>query len=741
MKLMQPTDSRKTTQYDKMAVVTGTTASGSGIVDGLPTELQDHVDAETDRKMAQWIKDKYEKCKSDRTGITNQWYVNLAFYKGDQYVQLIRGKLINTPEIPNRVRLKINKIRPAMRTQVSRMTSQKPTATVIPSSAEDEDVLSAEAGESVWEHLSESEEYQKHLINACWWASNTGVGYIKQEWDSGFFDQDADNGRGAKGKIKYSSPTPFHIHVPNFLERDIEDQPFVIHAFTLTLEEVKNQFGDKIPEDKAPTVVSTHEIMETQYLNLKGASSEAMPDSCLVMEAWIKPGASNLFPKGGLVIVVDDMVVYKSLEGIPHKHREYPFSKIDDVLSGGYYSTSVIEDLIPLQKEYNRNRSQSVESRNIISKPGFFVQEGAVDISKWRSTSGQIIPVKPGFQNPVPIQYQGLPPSHAQDLDNINRDFEDISGQHQVSKGAAPSGVTAATAISFLQEQDQSFMAPTYTSIEQATQKTARQSLMLAVQYWDEPRLIKAVGIDQVMSVRYLSQSDIKNGTDIRIEAGSSLPVSKAARNAFFMDLINRGIIPGDKGLELLNLPNMRSYYAIIKVDENQATRENIRLRQTDPNEIKQARAMADEQKNQFLAQMGMMNPQTGQPDESLARQDPVVAQLLDKLDRSMLPVNDWDNHEIHIYIHQRFMKSQAFENMDPAIQQEFIKHVEDHKSAQQSAQLTQLMMGGTTGGSPDMEGGVPGMPGQEMGGESGGAGNQFSGVEGSTQPVDSAAQ
>lgn len=705
----------------------------------LPEGVQAILDADTDKKIASWVKDKYEKCKSDTTGIRNQWYINLAFYKGDQYVQMIRGKLINTPEIPNRVRLKINKIRPIMRTQVSRMTSQKPSATVIPSSSEDEDVLAAEAGEAVWEHISESEEYQKHLINAAWWASNTGVGYIKQEWDKSFHDEEANDGKGADGKIKYSSPTPFHIHVPNLLERDIEDQPFVIHAFTLTLEEVQNQFGDKMPEGHKPTVVGTNEIMETQYLNLKGSDSNAQPDSCLVLECWVKPGASSLFPKGGMAIVIDDCLVWKTMDGLPYKHKQYPFSKIDDVLSGGYYSTSVIEDLIPLQKEFNRNRSQSVEVRNILAKPGFFIQEGAVDLAKWKSTAGQLIPVKPGFQNPQPIQYQGLPPTHNQDLDNIKMDMEDISGQHQVSKGSAPSGVTAGTAISFLQEQDQSFMAPTYTSIELATQKTARQSLILAVQYWDENRLVKATGIDQIISARFLSRSDIKNGTDIRMEAGSSLPVSKAARNAFFMDLINRGIIPGDKGLELLNLPNMRSYYAIIKVDENQATRENIRLRQTDPAEITGAREDAENKKNEALMQMGFVD-EMGQPDEMSARQDPVITQLLDQLDGPMLPVNDWDNHEIHIYIHQRFMKSQAFENMDPAIQDEFIKHVEAHKSAQQSAQLTQLMMGGTTGGMPEDMGEMGGQPGQAAIE----GGNQFSGVEGTTQdasqgqPVDS---
>lgn len=705
----------------------------------LPEEVVGMADMLSDRKLAHWVKDKYDKCKQDRTGIANQWYINLAFYKGDQYVQMIRGTLINTPEIPNRVRLKINKIRPAMRTQVSRMTSQKPSATVIPASSEDEDILSAESGEAVWEHHSELEEYQKHVTQACWWASNTGVGYIKTEWDKEYLDKDANDGKGAKGKIKYTSPTPFHVHVPNLLEFDIEDQPFVIHSFTMTMEEVRASFGDKIPKDKEPTCIGTNEIMETRYLNLKGSDSNAMPDSCLVLEAWIKPGATNLVPNGGLVIVVDDIVVFKSLDGIPYSHGQFPFAKIDDVLSGGYYSTSVIEDLIPLQREYNRNRSQQVEVRNLAAKPGYFVQEGAVDISKWRSVAGQIIPVKPGFANPVPMQMPTISPAHVQELETTNRDFEDISGQHQVSKGATPSGVTAATAINFLQEQDQSFMAPTYTSIELATQKVARQTLQLAVQYWDEPRMIKAVGSDQALSARYMSRSDIKNGTDVRIEGGTSLPHSKAAFTAMVMDLINRGVIPGDKGLEMLDMPNMRSYYAVIKVDENQANRENIKLKTAPVEEIQMARQEAEMQKQMYLQSMGL--------DESTAREDPVVAQMLDQLDRPIMAVNDWDNHEIHIYRHQFFMKSQAFEMLDPVLQEEFVKHVEAHKAAQQSQALTELMMGGTTGGQPqELQQMMQGLGGNGGGGQEGGTnpeqqssgGNQFSGIE---QPAEAGAQ
>lgn len=704
----------------------------SGTEPELSEEMQAKVDALTDKRMADWVNKSYQKCKADREGISRQWYINLAFYKGDQYVENIRGQLISVPSMPGRVRMVINKIRPAMRTQVARMTSQKPSASVVPASAEDEDLLAAEAGESVWEHQSELEEYQKHLINACWWASNTGIGYIKTGWDKEYFDKEANNGEGAKGKIEYTSPTPFHIHVPNLLERDIEDQPFVLHSFVMTVEEAMARFPDKIRSDKKPTVVGTNEVMESRYLNLRGADNNAVPDSCLVIEAWVKPYATPLLPNGGLLIVVDDVLVFKSTDGLPYEHGKYPFAKIDEVLSGGYYSTSVIEDLIPLQKEYNRNRSQQIEARNKTAKPGYFAQEGSVDVSKWRSAAGQVIPVKPGFQYPQAMQLPQLPAHVTQELGTIQADFEDISGQHQVSKGTAPSGVTAATAISFLQEQDQSFMAPTYTSIEMATQKVAKQTLMLAVQYWDEPRLIKAVGTDQAMSVRYLTRSDIKNGTDIRIEGGSSLPVSKAARTALFMDLISKGLIPADKGLELLNLPNMRSYYAIIKVDENQATRENIKLRTVDPELIQQVRDQVEAQKQEMLQQISMQEGM--EITEDMARQDPILSQQLDQLDQPILPVNDFDNDEIHIFVHERFMKSQAYENLEPVIQEEFKKHVEAHKAKQQMMQLTQLMQGGTNempgaqlGGSPSEEA----MPGDPNAQDPSGGGNQFSGIEG----------
>lgn len=79
------------------------------------------------------------------------------------------------------------------------------------------------------------------------------------------------------------------------------------------------------------------------------------------------------------------------------------------------------------------------------------------------------------------------------------------------------------------------------------------------------------------------------------------------------------------------------------------------------------------------------------------------------------IPVNTWDNHEVHIEIHNLFRKRQEFENLDPRLQEEFERHVEMHRSAlgmpptinpEQMRQMMQIQA--LMPAPPALEGGVP---------------------------------
>lgn len=649
-------------------------------------------------KLVQWVRTEYDKCKAAHTPIRNQWYLNLSFYKGDQYTQIINGNVMKTRAPSRRVRMVINRVRPMIRTQLSQMTSQKPNAEVIPSSADIDAILAAEAGEAVYENVSAEYKLAERQLEAAFWQSTCGVGYIKTYWNP-------DNNDG-EGTHEYSAPSPFHVLVPDLMVEDIEDQPYVLNVFTKPASWVKQNFGDIIPKDYKPTVIGTSEIMETQYLNVKQMGRGAEPDSSLIIEAWIKPGIHPDLPKGGLITILDSFVVQASLDGIPYEHGMFPFAKFDGIPSGSFYRTSAIEDFIQLQMELNRNRSQRVEARNLTSKPQWISPKGVIDVNKWRNEPGQVLEYTPGLGKPEVMPISSLPSYVIQEEDRLLGDMEDVSGQHQVSKGSNPSGVTSGTAISFLQEADNSFMATIFLSIESAMEKIAKQTLMIAVQFWDTPRLVKVSG-NEGFSVKRLSGADIKDGTDIHMESGSSLPVSKAARTALFMDLMSKGALPADQALEMMNLPNMRAYYQRANVDKLQAQRENSIIREMNPEEVEMINQQVEQMKMETLAQLGL--------DEETARMSPQGGEIDAMFNEPIVKVNDYDNHEKHMVEHEFFMKSQSFESLDAVVREQFVKHWEAHRNKMQEGMLQELMGGGggmpQQGGNPDGANQFSGMP------------------------------
>jgi hypothetical protein len=626
-------------------------------------------------ELTQWTHDKYKQIKAARSSIERQWYINLSFYFGKQYVNLVSTSSnasgnnfrLYTPQAPPwRVRMVANKVRPIIRTELAKVTAQKPNATVYPASNDDRDIFAARAGEQIYDSLYRRKKMKNVLRRAQFWNLICGNGYIKDWWDPTAFDPDGTT----PGDIMIAPETPFHIMVPDFREEEIEDQPYLIHASTKSPEWVRAHYGKALKGINInPNTAGATDILENSFLNLVGAS-QLTKDSVLCLEVWIKPGGHKLFPEGGMFTLLGDTIVQAvglQNEPWPFSHNQYPFTKFDHIPTGKYYSDSVITDLIPLQKEYNRTRSQIVEAKNRMAKPQLMAYQGSINPSQITTEPGQVILVKQGFQMPMPLRLEPLPQYVIEELNRCQSDMDDISGQHEITKGRVPPGVTAATAISYLQEQDDSKISHTIDSIEDGMEKIANHWLSHVVQFWDVPRIVKVVGNDGSYDAQALKGSDLRGNTDIKVEAGSALPTSKAAKQAYVMDLMKMGFIPPEEGLKVLEFGGVEKLYDEMQQDVRQAQRENLRMQEPDPQVMMAA----------------LQAQQTGQPVE------PGV------------PVNSWDTHPVHITTHNKFRKSAAFEQLDDAVKQEFEAHVQQHQAiiAQQYAQ--QMQMGGAPGAAP----------------------------------------
>lgn len=679
-----------------------------------PSDQTHNQDASTElatakmqARIVDWAKQQFDRCKQARSGTERQWYLNLAFYFGKQnmvpkqnqsLITSASGTLYTPPAPYYRVRPIINRIRPTVRTELAKLTSQKPNAFVIPASSDDRDLFAAQAGEQIWESTYRKHHFNRTLRKALFWTLTCGTGFIKCYWDETKVDVDSDQ----MGDFCFEAETPFHIFVPDLREEELEKQPFIIHAQLKSLDWARMYF----PELKLnQSSKAGEEILEDSWLNLVGASSTSDQNKVLILECWVKPNSISLFPQGAVFTIVGDQLA-QGMMGWPYEHGKYPFAKIDHIPGGKFYSDSSIVDLIPLQREYNRTRGQIIEAKNRMAKPQLAAEKGSLDPTKITSEPGQVILYTPGFQPPQPIPLQTLPSYVLQELDRILLDWSDIAGIHEVSQGQVPPGVTAATAISYLQEQDETKLSHTVDSIELAIEKVAQMTLSYVGQYWDASRTVKVTGLDGTFDAMALKGSDLRGNTDIMVEAGSALPTSRAAKQALIMDFMKMGFIQPDEGMSVLELGGINKIYDRLQIDKKQAQRENLKMSQVSLD-------LLEAHLNHEMTRIAEQEADSINDDGVPLDEDglPIPPNLV-------VPVNSYDNHAVHVMVHNDYRKSQSFDNQPEHIKELFEQHVNQHLASLEMLQQGEMAAGMMAGGMPPMpeeEGeGVPPNPPEE---------------------------
>src|SRR5881394_4558374 len=133
------------------------------------------------------LKKKLAEAKSVQAKFISTWELNRAYYSGDQWVYWNHVK-VERPQLEpdtNRVLIEDNRITGTVRTEISKMTKQRPAFVVVPVTADNDDVQAAGTGEQIirflWKHLDLSTKLELALL----WSRITGAGFWKVCWDSG----------------------------------------------------------------------------------------------------------------------------------------------------------------------------------------------------------------------------------------------------------------------------------------------------------------------------------------------------------------------------------------------------------------------------------------------------------------------------------------------------------------------------------------------------------------------------
>lgn len=562
--------------------------------------------------------------------LERQWFINIAWYMGQQNLVWsdIAKQLVNPKTPPWRVRLVVNLMQGAIRTACAKIYKSRPEWDVIPATSDIVDQQIAELDKHVLENYWQVCRMGPKWLEALWWMLLTGNGFIKPHWNPELGEQlDVSPGdlfqeqmlmpdevsklsgglNGLDelklGDIDVKVVTPFEIIVDP-LATSLGNTRWLLESNIQYVYEVKERWGktaeDIVPDNNTMGVGDTFHY-QRRLQNLTSNSSSILSpndhreDSVVVHELWIKPHGTGKFKDGRFLVICQDKVLNGDGEGVPfpYRHKKLPYIHLGEIpVPGRFWYASTAEQLVPVQADYNKTKSQLIENRNLMTRPKWLVSDGAnIATNALTDEPGEVV-VYSGPFKPEPAALQPIPSYVNNMLVEHRRDFEDISGQHEVSRAEAPGEVRSGRGIGMLIQQDETRLGTIIDHLDQALADTGKMVLELACQFVDEERIAKITGTsDEIMVFSFkgsqlLGKNYGRPGADyfdVRIKTIPGLPNSRMAQMQLAQTLIDKQFLgPNDRDLvfRLMGIGNVQNVLDKSRVHRSQALVENQKLLQ-----------------------------------------------------------------------------------------------------------------------------------------------------------------
>ena len=606
------------------------------------------------------VVDELEKRKNERSIVEQQWTLNANFLVGNQYCEInpYRGDIEQLEPVYDWLeREAFNQIAPLIETRIANLKKINFMMKVKPATNELDDYSKAETSTSVLQHTQKVTDFESKKNTAITWNELCGNCFFLSWWDKDkgekyaseqILEVDDDGVERYKevayyqGDLEYGLITPYEIYPESIFKQTVEAQRSIILEQVKSVDDIYDLYGIKVEGSS----VETFELTPVGsgggfgYENTTVTIGHRTIDNAeKVITYFEKPSKHK--PNGQMIIIVgDDNLVY---------YGDLPYSRIPIVqtvcieVAGQFFGKSTIERLIPLQRAYNGCVNRIHEYIKRIAIGSYIVEEGSIDIEEYESEGqapGKLVIYKQGSNAPMPTQIGVLPNEIMQERYNLKQDMEYAAGVSQLMVyGQAPSGVTSGKALDNLMEIDNTRLSLTGDHIRNSVRKLAILWLEIYKKYATTHRIVNYIGSNNIGKAITWSNEDI-NSYDVDYVTENELLMSEDTQKQRFFDMYNMGMFTDDNGqipmrvkLRALEYSKVGNYSDIM----------NINLLQ-----------MQSAQRENTFFENGVI------PE-----------------------VSDFDEHEIHIEEHLRYilqMDFQILKNRKPEYAQALENHLRQHK-------------------------------------------------------------
>lgn len=640
------------------------------------------------------LKQQLDSLKSARGSLDRTWRINLSFYKGQQWVffnpttQVVESLPTMEGEKPRyRVRITNNHVLRGSNKLLALMTKTKPILYATPSSQDASAVRSAKLAEQLVEFWWDNFKLKDKLDEAILWGIIAGQGYWKIIWDGDagdpmevvinptdgsvitdpqmkqmFLEEVMNMGLDPKlvqkkintGDIKVQVMSPFEVYLdPNAAVTKDCKFAFCVHGMTPS--EVKEKYDRDLQPDASP--------INFEAVNSYRTTGKQDKSLVMVNFGYFPPTVDN---KAGRYVVWADQDQKKPLYDGPWP---YPFNHIPIVkfpgirVPGQIYDSSVVEHVIPLQKDYNRTLSSIIEVKNLTVKPQYMAPKGSLRV-RLTNEPGAVFHYQPiNGMKPEPMAMPQIPQYVFPLLEGLRASIDDLFMIPVVQQGSVPPNVEAGVAIDLLQETATDGLAPMVKMMEEALADAGQLMLSLAREFYTDPRLAQIAGNGGKGQTKMFRGADIDSGVTLKAETGSGLPRTRAGRQARIMDMLHQGVIDIRQGWKFFEAADLRSLGAQFEADEALAWREYDAVCAGQPVNLT---AVRDAEK--LIQTPGAVNPKTGQPFQA-------KEEIIDYLRQESLQPHIYEDYDTHLEQHGLQLKAVEFQSLPQQAQDDLVMH------------------------------------------------------------------
>jgi hypothetical protein len=626
-----------------------------------------------------------------------QIMVQVQYYLGNQWIYWnpTSKQVMVAPVEDDQERITHNVIKPRVMVKLAKQTKNRIKYDVIPDSNSQERIEIAKAAHKFLRYWWEEEELDRKTRDIflnnnvkAWCAAKVffdpeaGDDITPQEGEVGF---EKDMNSLHTGEIKCRICDPLTIYIDPAATSDDEIR-WIVERKPRDVDYIKERYKKDVSPDENIDYIGNYTLHSSQSGLQTTTATGKKKNMAMVDEMWVKPCAK--YPKGLKVTVAGGQLL-----DVNENAGDIPYIIFGDIpIPGSVKYDAFIKDMLPVQKNINIVKTMFATHAKRMGNSMWLVPLGtSVDEEELSNEFGGFVHYTPGNGGAKPerIGPPDLPSFYDRIIGNSLQDVDDMSGAREISQGRLPGGLDTLGGLELMVEQENEKLAVSSQNYEQGMKKLLRRVLMLMKKHYTEERMGRILGEDNEIELIAFTGADLSGGEDIDIVQGSSLPEMRAAQQDRLMTLWDKGAIVTKEGqpdhqtlLRLMGMGDSNELFEMNRLDENKAKMENKQFVQLGENpQVVQA----IQQHQQQLEQIAMEAQEQGM-DPAQVTPPPLPIQLP--------PVREFFDHEIHIYQHNIFRKSNEYEQLTPEIQALIDDHVEQHIQAIQGPMMAQQQQG-----------------------------------------------